>query len=413
MKKWLIAFIVLLTMACTVIYWSAMREQALVGDQSSPPATASAATLQQGAYLARAGNCMGCHTTRGGAAFAGGLAMSTPFGTIHSSNITPDLQTGIGSWSSAQFWRAMHHGQSKDGRLLYPAFPYPNYTNITRADSDALFAYLRSQPAVAQTNLPHALHFPYGLQASLGAWRFLFFTPGSQLADSARDAQWQRGAYLVRGAGHCGACHTPRNNMAATDDGRELQGATMLGQAWYAPSLAGLHGVDIVQLLKTGTDGQRAVGGPMAEVVHDSTQYLDDADVQAIAAFLKSLPPAPAANAAPALNTASQATVAAGSKIYEQHCVSCHAADGKGVRNAYPPLAGNRAVLHANPANLVQVTLYGGFAATTAANPRPYGMPPFAPVLNDAEIAAVLSYIRNAWGNQAGVVSELQIRRSP
>ena len=411
MKKWLLGLTLLAVIGAGTLYWSAMHEVALVGDAA--PAAVSAATVQQGAYIARTANCIGCHTTRGGAAFAGGLGIATPFGTIYSSNLTPDRTTGIGSWTGAEFWRAMHHGQSKDGRLLYPAFPYTNYTNMTRADSDALFAYLRSQPAVSQENRAHELRFPYGLQASLGVWRTLFFTPGSLVDEPGRDAQWQRGAYLVRGAGHCGACHTPRNSLTGSDASRELQGAMMLGQAWYAPSLAGLHNVDIAQLLQAGHDGQRFISGPMAEVVHDSTQYLDDADAQAIATFLQFLPPAPAAASASALTGTGQAIAEAGSKIYEQHCVSCHGADGKGIKNAYPPLAGSRAVLAESPANLVQLTLNGGFAATTASNPRPFGMPPFAPLLDDAQVAAVLTYIRTAWGNQAAMVSELQVRRTP
>ena len=417
MKKWIAGTTLLLTLAFGALYWSTISEDDIVNDNAAIPiptqsAATRAATLEKGAYLARAGNCIGCHTTRGGAAYAGGLGISTPFGTIYSSNLTPDAQTGIGNWSPAHFWRAMHHGRSRDGRLLYPAFPYPNYTQLTREDSDALFAFLRSQPAVSQLNQAHDLRFPYGLQVSLAAWRILYFTPGGQAAAS-RDAQWQRGAYLVRGIGHCGACHTPRSGLAGTDDGRELQGAMMLGQPWHAPSLAGLQHVDVAQLLKAGGDGQRWVGGPMAQVVHDSTQYLDEADLQAIALFLKSLPPAPPPAPVAALSTTGKAMSELGAKIYEQHCASCHGADGKGVENAYPPLAGNRAVLQATPANLVQVTLNGGFAATTTANPRPFGMPPYAPVLNNAEIAAVLTYIRNAWGNQADAVSELQIRRSP
>ncbi len=411
MKKWLLGLTLLAVIGAGTLYRSAMREVALVVDTA--PAAANTATVQQGAYIARTANCIGCHTTRGGAAFAGGLGIATPFGTIYSSNLTPDQKTGIGSWTAAEFWRAMHHGQSKDGRLLYPAFPYTSYTNMSRADSDALFAYLRSQTPVTHVNRAHELRFPYGLQVSLGVWRTLYFTPGSSVAEPGRDAQWQRGAYLVRGAGHCGACHTPRDSLAGSDNSRELQGAMMLAQSWYAPTLAGLHDVDIVQLLKAGHDGQRFVSGPMAEIVHGSTQYLDDADAQAISVFLKSLPPAPAASNAPALSVTSQAMAEAGGKIYEQHCVSCHGADGKGIKGAYPPLAGSRAVLAANPANLAQMTLNGGFAVSTASNARPFGMPPFAPLLNDAEVAAVLTYIRTAWGNQAGAVSELQVRRTP
>jgi mono/diheme cytochrome c family protein len=291
---------VLLLVAAGLVAWlNVAGEDPLVGDAGSFVATPE--QVAHGAYLARAGNCAACHTDRGGAAFAGGKGIATPFGTVFASNLTPDARTGIGAWSAAQFWRAMHNGRSADGRLLYPAFPYPNFTEITRADSDALFSYLRSQVPVTQVNRPHALRFPYNLQASLAVWRAMFFAPGVYEPVVERSVQWNRGAYLVRSLGHCAACHSPRNAFGATRDSLEFSGGLIPLQNWYAPSLASSaeagvadwSNADIAALLKTGLTPRGAALGPMAEVVFRSTQYLHDSDIAAMAEFLKSLPQTP------------------------------------------------------------------------------------------------------------------------
>ena len=398
-------------------------------------AAPDSAMVQRGAYLARAGNCMTCHTARGGASYAGGRSIVTPFGTVYTSNLTPDNATGIGSWSPAHFWRAMHNGRSKDGRLLYPAFPYTNYTQITRDDSDALLAYLKSLTPVAQANQAHALRFPYQSQAALAVWRALYFSPGAYKPDASHDAAWNRGAYLVNGLGHCSACHTARNALGATD-GPDLGGGLIPVQNWYAPSLTSPHEAgmgdwseqEIVRLLKDGVSPRGSVNGPMTEVVLGSTQYLNPQDLSAMAQFLKSLavaaPAAATSSAASSSHIAVMATspsgpaasaptavAARGAKLYEQHCAQCHGDDGKGVPNAYPSLAGNRAVLMSQTSNLVQTVLNGGYAPATQGNPRPFGMPPFVLVLSDSDIAAVLTHIRSSWGNQASVVSPLDVNR--
>ena len=409
---------VLLLVAAGLVAWlNVAGEDPLVGD-----AGAFAATPEQvahGAYLARAGNCAACHTDRGGAAFAGGKGIATPFGTVFASNLTPDAKTGIGAWSAAQFWRAMHNGRSADGRLLYPAFPYPNFTEITRADSDALFAYLRSQVPVTQVNRPHALRFPYNLQASLAAWRAMFFAPGVYEPVVERSVQWNRGAYLVRSLGHCAACHSPRNAFGATRDSLELSGGLIPLQNWYAPSLASSteagvadwSNADIAALLKTGLTPRGAALGPMAEVVFRSTQYLHDSDIAAMAEFLKSLPQTPP-HALAALKIDKDAQ-AHGAALYRDHCAACHGANGEGGSGpngvVYVPLAGNRKVLLETPTNLIHIVVNGGFPPTTAGNPRPYGMPPFGPSLSDAEIALLASYVRGAWGNAAPTVSALDV----
>ena len=266
--------------------------------------------IERGRYLALAGNCAGCHTTRGGQPYAGGLPLETPFGTIFSSNLTPDGKSGIGSWSSAHFWRAMHNGRSKDGRLLYPAFPYPNFTQVTREDSDAIYAYLRSLPPAPEPNRAHLLRFPYDTQAALAVWRALSFKPEPFVANAGKPAEWNRGAYLVNGLGHCIACHGSRNSLGATETRLGLSGGLIAVENWYAPSLndpheagvAGWPAADVVSLLKSGVAPRGSVMGPMADVVFRSTQYLSDADLGAMASYLKDLPDTaatPAASAGP------------------------------------------------------------------------------------------------------------------
>ena len=414
-----LALLFVLAALAAGVWVMAVRDEV---DVSGPVATAAPdpALVARGAYLARAGNCMTCHTTRGGAPYAGGRGINTPFGTVFASNLTPDEKTGIGRWSAAQFWRALHHGKSKDGRLLYPAFPYPNYTEVSRDDSDALHAYLRSLPAVAQPNREHALRWPYSTQAALAVWRALFFRTGTYRADPARSAEWNRGAYLVQGLGHCSACHAPRNAMGATSNMLDLAGGLIPLQNWYAPSLtsAAEAGVQdwsaqhISELLKTGVSPRGgAVTGPMAEVVLRSTQFLSPGDLTAMAVYLKDLPPARGDSAPAPLAPVSAAVAKRGAKLYEQHCAQCHGDTGQGVRGAYPPLAGNRAVSLNVTANLVQMVLNGGYAPATAGNPRPFGMPPYVLVLSDADIAAVLTHVRGNWGNQAAPVSEFEVSR--
>ncbi len=380
-----------------------------------PGDPAVAAQVDRGAYLARAGNCMACHTSQGGAPYAGGRAIETPFGTVYSSNLTPDRVNGIGNWTSVDFWRALHEGRAPDGRLLYPAFPYTNYTQVREPDADALFAYLRSLAPVAQPNRPHAMRWPYDSQLALAAWRKLYFKPMVFQNDPAQDAQWNRGAYLVRGLGHCSACHTSRNLLGAIDERQALAGGTMPMSNWYAPSLlhaaeAGLGQweiADIVRLLGTGQAGNASVTGPMAEVVLHGTQYMTREDLTAMAVYLKSLPQ----EAVQADTGVAAVPSAIGADIYDDQCAQCHGPQGEGVPGAYPALAGNRAVLMRNTTNLVQMVLHGSFAPSTQGNPRPFGMPPYQLVLDDKALAAVLSHVRSSWGNQAGAVSELEVSR--
>lgn len=385
---------------------------------ANPPRQVStdAATVERGRYLATVGNCTACHTRRGEPPMAGGEALTTPFGLVYGGNLTPHEATGLGRWSADDFWRAMHHGRSRDGRLLVPAFPYPEFTRITRDDSDALYAWLRTLAPVERANTPHALRFPYDTQAALKVWRALNFRPATFEPLADQSAAWNRGAYLVKGLAHCSACHGRRDDLGAVIAGREFDGGLIDGQAWYAPALtssaeAGVADwpqADVVALLRDGVAPRGSVSGPMAEVVYRSTQHLTPVDLDAMAVFLKALPAHPPEEP-PAPRPADARTLAAGGKLYEHHCATCHGDAGQGKPGAFPALAGNRAVVMADPTNLVRTILQGGYLPSTAGNPRPHGMPPFGHVLDDAQVASLATFVRGAWGNTGSSVNEIQI----
>jgi len=412
----LVLLLLLLAAAAGALWLLNIRDEAPIAADARPT-EGTAAQIARGAYLATAGHCAGCHTAPGGPAYAGGVALPTPFGTLYSSNLTADDDTGLGTWSSSHFWRAMHNGRSKDGRLLYPGFPYTSFTHVTREDSDALYHYLRSLPAVAQRNRAHDLRFPYSNPLALAAWRALFFHPDADTeAPRGEPTPLARGAYLVNGLGHCAACHSPRNALGAASGGQDLRGGDLPAQAWYAPSLhapeeAGVQNWsedEVVALLRDGINTRASVTGPMADVVHGSTSRLLEADLRAMATWLRQLPVAAPARAGDD-TPASADLLALGADVYRQHCAACHGDQGEGRAGAWPALAGNRAVTMATWTNLVRTVLAGGFPPTTKGNPRPYGMPPYAQTLSDAQIAAVVSYIRQSWGNAAGGVRPVDV----
>ena len=383
---------------------------------ASASVRAEADQVERGRYLVRAGDCIACHTRRGGPEYAGGRAVPTPFGEIYSTNLTPDEDTGLGRWSADEFWSALHEGRGRDGRLLYPAFPYTNYTLIRREDSDAIFAYLRTLPAVRESNRAANLRFPYNTQIALRVWRWLYFEPGEFEPDPTRNDSENRGAYLVEGLGHCDACHSPRTRLGATDRAEHLAGAMIPMLGWYAPSLrSGRHEhAERVRVLGEGASERAVVTGPMSEVVYHSLQYLQPSDLGAIMDYLNSLPRTRPAETpgAPAVGVRErQVQQRVGADIYAQHCADCHGEGGEGRATDYPPLAGNVAVTADTAANPIRTVLLGGFAPGTRANPRPYGMPPFGQALTDAEIAAVLSYVRGSWGNASSPVSTVEVRR--
>jgi mono/diheme cytochrome c family protein len=416
----LAAFALVALLAVALVVWL-NRDDVVdrTGDRGANASDAAAndSSVARGEYLVRAGSCFGCHTEPGGAPYSGGRAIETPFGTVHAPNLTPDA-TGLAAWTTEDFWRALHNGRSRDGRLLYPAFPYPNYTRLARADSDAMFAYFRSLAPVARPNRAHALRFPFDQQAALAVWRALFFRPARFETDAARSPQWNRGAYLVETLGHCNACHSRRNVFGATAGPLDLAGGLIPIQNWYAPSLydnreAGVGDWpegDVVALLQSGVCARGTVQGPMAEVVARSTRYLSAGDLAAMAVYLRALPAAGERAGSPREDNAASANPR-GAKLYADHCAACHGERGEGVTGAYPALAGNRAVAISPPSNLVHIVLRGGFPPTTAGNPRPFGMPPFATVLSDQDVADLLSHLRASWGQRASAVSTLEVSR--
>jgi mono/diheme cytochrome c family protein len=386
---------------------------------SVEPSAGKSGDAARGQYLAAAGDCLSCHTMRGGKPYAGGRPIQTPFGTLYTPNITPDPETGIGKWSPDDFWRALHEGRSKDGSLLYPAFPYTNYTKVTRDDADAMAAFFKTVPPVRQPNKPHEMSFPYDQRPLLAPWRALYFKEGEYRNDPAQTAEWNRGAYLVQGLGHCNACHAKRNPLGAvTED--QTAGGLIPVLNWYAPSLTSSRETglgsweigEIVALLKTGVSSRGAVFGPMAEVVHESLQHLAEADLAAMAVYLKSQREEdPPSGAGEQLLTEAQGaqSMLRGARVYKERCAQCHQPGGEGVLRIYPPLANNEAIMMRNPVNAIRMVLNGGFPPSTQGNPRPYGMPPFAQLLSDEEVASVVTYIRGSWGNAAAPVSGVEV----
>jgi mono/diheme cytochrome c family protein len=412
-------------LAVLLLAAAAWMAPSLAQNKAQGKAAASAgrqSIVERGKYLAQAGDCIACHTVPGSKIFSGNRPMPTPFGTLYAPNITPDRETGIGKWSAGDFYNMMHTGRSPKGYLLYPAMPFASYTKVTRADSDAIFAYLRSVPPVRLQSREHELRFPYNNRALLIGWRTLYFKEGEFQPDRAKSVEWNRGAYLVEGLGHCAMCHTPINALGGSSQEKAFQGGLIPMQNWYAPSLtsnreAGLGNwalQDIVDLLQKGVSNRGTVYGPMAEVTFNSLQFMSDEDVRAMAVYLKSLPadqgPASDPAEAPARADISQA-YSEGRRIYAARCAGCHGAEGRGKLPHYPPLARNQSIGMGSAVNPIRIVLNGGYPPGTRRNPMPYGMPPFAQDLNDNEIAAVVTFIRTAWGNRGAPVNAREVNQ--
>jgi mono/diheme cytochrome c family protein len=366
----------------------------------APTALAQQTPVARGEYLARAGDCVSCHTAAGGPAYAGGGRLDTPFGYLLAPNITPDPLTGIGRWSRADFYRALHEGVNKRGQDMFPAMPYTFFTRVTRADSDAIYAYLFSLKPVRNAVDVNQLRFPFDQRWTMMVWNELFFIEGTFKPDPGRTASWNRGAYLVEGLGHCGACHSPRDALGGIEQDRAFTGASIDG--WFALNLtSNLHTglgdwtpAEIATYLKTGSaKGSTTTLGPMAEVVRNSTSQLTDADLAAMAEYLKSIPANSSLRTAqPALDPTRQH----GAALYLDNCAGCHQAKGRGIPGVFPPLAGNGVVVAPNAANMLKVVLRGV--------PKRGGyipMPSFSSRLTDTDIADIVNYARTSWGNAA------------
>ncbi len=370
--------------------------------------------VARGKALVTTGDCTACHTAAGGAPFAGGRALQTPFGAIMTPNITPDTTTGIGSWSADDFARAMHEGRRPDGGYLYPAFPYTYYTKVTRTDLDAIYAYLRTLPPVTNRVNRNTLPFPFNIRLAMSGWNRLFFTPGTFVPDPKRSEEFNRGAYLVEGLGHCGACHTPFNAFGAAKASKYLEGNQI--DNWTAPNItnddhAGLGKWsvdDIVQYLKTGQTATTLASGPMKDVIENSTSKMPDADLKAIAVYLKER--GTAGSPAPAPLAASDPRMVAGQAIYTDTCMACHTSTGEGIAHIFPKLAGNVIATQDDPSSLIRIVIAGGRAAATDSRPTAPAMPSLGFRLNDDQVAAVVTYVRNAWGNAASPVTADAVR---
>lgn len=372
-----------------------------------------ATTLARGQYLARIGDCVACHSARGGAPLAGGRAFSTPWGTLYSSNLTPDPVNGIGAWSAAQFRHALRHGVGRSG-LLYPVFPFESFQHLTDADADAIFAWLRSQPAVAGAPPAPALDGLAGWRSALIGWRMLFHRPWQLVSDPSRGERWNRGRYLVEGVAHCASCHGARGAYGALDRGRRFVGGRILGQGWVAPpldreALANWSLDDLAGYLHSGVAPQASAFGPMAEVIGSGLRHLSQDDALAIAEYILSLPPLPQ-RPLPPQRPARESLGPTGTALYQTHCADCHGRDGRGRAQVYPPLDGNPQVVAADPVNLMRVTLFGAAPPTTPGNPAPHSMPPFTERLTEDELLAILNHVRGSWSNDAGMIQRHQLR---
>jgi len=379
-----------------------------------------------GEYLARAGDCVACHSVPGGKAFAGGLKMGSPLGNIYSTNITPDPETGIGKYTLEDFDRALRQGIAKDGHRLYPAMPYPSYAKLTDADVKALYDFfMKDVPAVQQANKPNEIPAWLSFRWPLALWNVVFTSGGSYVNKPEHDAVWNRGAYLVQGLGHCGACHTPRGlafQEKALDESSPAYLSGALLDAWLAANLRGdprtglgqWSQADLVEFLKTGHNRYGTAFGSMIDVVNNSTPYLSDSDITAMAVYLKSLP-ASGGQAAYAYDDATTAALRGGhptepgAVLYAGNCASCHGLDGKGFAPYLPPLAGNPTVLGEDPASLINLVLNGSVPLVVKGTPDAYRMPQFRLKLSDQEIADAVTFIRKGWGNNAAPVTTKQV----
>jgi mono/diheme cytochrome c family protein len=370
--------------------------------------------VERGRYLGILSDCSACHTAPGGQPFAGGLGLETPFGTIVSPNITPDNETGIGKWTEREFFSAMRAGKGHNGTRLYPAMPYTAYTKMNDEDVRDLRAYLLTVAPVKNKIVSNQLPFPFNIRFSLVFWNALNFKPGRFTPNPDKSDEWNRGAYIVEGPGHCGTCHTPKTILGGDKTTRPLAGATL--QGWYAPNITtdAHKGIgawskeDLIAYLRTGANTWTLASGPMAEAVSHSTSRMTNEDIAAIATYLRDSGAGGSASK-PAPVAANDAAMRAGAAIYKDSCAACHKDSGKGEVHLFPSLAGNALVQSDDPTTLIRIVLQGSRAVATVAAPTGPAMPAFDWRLDDAQAAAVITYIRNSWDNAAAPISARRV----
>lgn len=363
------------------------------------------AQIERGRYLAAAADCSGCHTDpQGGRPYAGGRPIQTPFGRVLAANITPDRDTGIGAWSDAEFDAAVRGGKMPDGSRLYPAMPFPYYARMSKDDVQALRAYLNTLAPVRNEVHSNQLPFPFDIRAAMRVWDALYFKPGVYQPDPRKSQDWNRGAYLVTGPGHCGACHTPKTTLGGDETDKTLEGYSV--QGWFAPDITNdsRRGLgdwspqDIVEYLKNGHNRFAGAAGPMSEEVANGSSHMSDADLRAVAVYLKDQ-----RGQAPQISAVSvqDPAMVAGSAIYQDLCSACHRGDGRGIPYLIPDLAGSASVASSEPTSVVRVVLNGAKTVATSDEPTGPAMPSFKWQLSDAQVAAVTTYVRNSWGHAA------------
>ncbi|MCC0020367.1 MAG: c-type cytochrome [Nitratireductor sp.] len=376
-------------------------------------------TIERGLYLTRAGDCAACHTSDPEKPYAGNYPLATPFGTIHSSNLTPDDATGLGKWTADDFYKAMNEGKRPDGSGLYPAFPYTHFTLVTREDSEAIFAYLKTLEPVSQKVEKPGFPFPLNERVVMKGWNALNFDDRKFTPVDGKSAEWNRGYYLAEGLGHCAMCHSPKNMLGAEENGAAAYTGGM-AEGWFAPPLKA-HGnapglsdwskKDVSDYLKYGRNEQTAAFGPMADVISKSTRYLSDPDLEALAAYLTDLPNTQEKDNTKTGSTQEAASSDTGKLVYDTQCAACHGAQGEGVKLQFAKLAGSNIVQSDNPTTLLRVILEGTKAVPTAKYPTPHAMPAFNWKLKNDEVVAVANYVRNAFGNSAPAVSSSDVEK--
>jgi len=430
MKKLLVFIVAVIVLGLIVLFGAdyVTPYKPELADSSAADAT-NKDLIAKGEYLARMGDCVACHSVPSGKPFSGGLAMNTPMGTIYSSNITPDPDTGIGSYSLQEFARAVREGRLKDGTHLYPAMPYASYAKVNDDDIRALYAYfMHKVEPVKLASKPADMSFPFRIRKLMAMWNLAFYDASDFDGKALANEQIARGAYLTEGLAHCGACHTPRGfgqqeKGLSGKDADFLTGSSVDG--WTAPALRAKDGPgvgawstqEIADLLLSGRSVHSGVTGPMTDVIANSTQYATKDDAMAMAVYLKSLPSGAKENTDGKFVASDQTanelhngiTKTLGARLYVDNCAGCHRSSGSGEKRAFPALAGNSLVLADDPSSLIHVILAGATLPSTQTAPSDLGMPDFAHRLDDSETAELATFVRSAWGNKAAAVNASQV----